>query len=110
LAFSPDGAILYVADSGRTHDPDAPHHIRAFDVVDNCRLTGSRVIAEIELCIPDGFRVDVQCNLWTSAGDGDHCLASDGTLLGKIKIPELVANLTFGGPRRNRLFITANTS
>jgi gluconolactonase len=49
-------------------------------------------------------------NLWSSAGDGVHCFAPDGTLLGKILVPQTVANLTFGGPRRNRLFIAATTS
>ena len=49
-------------------------------------------------------------NLWTSAGDGVHCFAADGTLLGKIRVPEVVANVAFGGPKRNRLFITATTS
>jgi len=54
--------------------------------------------------------VDADGNLWTSAADGVHCYAPDGTILGKIKIPEVVANLTFGGPRKNRLFITATSS
>ena len=110
LAFSPHGKTLYVADSARSHDPQAPHHIRAFEVIDASRLGASRVFAVIEPGIPDGFRIDVQGNLWTSAGDGIQCFAPDGTLLGKIRLPEKVANLTFGGPRRNRLFITANTS
>lgn len=110
LAFSPDGNTLYVADSARTHDPAAPHHIRALEVLEHCRLGQSRVFAEIEPGIPDGLRVDVQGNVWTSAGDGIQCFAADGTLLGKILLPEKVANLTFGGPRRNRLFIAANTS
>lgn len=110
LAFSPDGKTLYVADSARSHDPQAPHHIRAFEVIDASGLGASRVFAVIEPGIPDGFRIDVQGNLWTSAGDGIQCFAPDGTLLGKIRLPEKVANLTFGGPRRNRLFIAANTS
>ena len=53
----------------------------------------------------DGLRVDVHGNVWLCAGDGVHCHAPDGTLLGKILIPEAVANLCFGGPKRNRLFI-----
>lgn len=110
LAFSPDGNTLYVADSARSHDPSGPHHLRALDVLDNCRLGRSRLFAEIEPGIPDGLRVDVQGNVWTSAGDGIQCFDPDGVLLGKILLPEKVANLTFGGPRRNRLFITANTS
>ena len=110
LAFSPDEKILYIADSGVSHDPEAPHHIRAFDVGDDGQITNSRVFAEVGPGLPDGFRLDTEGNIWTSAADGVHCYAPDGTLLGKIKIPEVVANLTFGGPRRNRLFITGTTS
>jgi len=110
LAFSPDEKILYIADSAASHDPNAPHHIRAFDVVDGRKLTNSRVFCDIKGgSIPDGFRVDVNGNVWTSA-DGVECYAPDGTLLGRIKVPEVVANVTFGGKRRNRLFITATTS
>ena len=58
----------------------------------------------------DGFRVDTAGNVWTSAADGVHCFAPDGTLLGKILIPEPVANVEFGGPKRNRLFICATSS
>jgi gluconolactonase len=58
----------------------------------------------------DGFRVDRVGRIWASAQDGVHCHGSDGTLIGKIRIPEIVSNLTFGGPRRNRLFITATSS
>jgi len=110
LAFSPDEKILYVADSGVSHDPEGPHHIRAFDVAGDGALSGGGVFAEIDPGLPDGFRLDTEGNLWTSAGDGVHCYAPDGTLLGKIKIPEVVANLTFGGARRNRLFIAATSS
>lgn len=110
LAFSPDEKTLYVADSAGSHDPAAPHHIRAFDVVDGRRLTNSRVFCDIKTGIPDGFRIDVQGNLWTSTHAGVECYAPDGTLLGRINVPEIVANVTFGGKRRNRLFITATTS
>jgi gluconolactonase len=58
----------------------------------------------------DGLRVDANGHLWLSAGDGVHCHAPDGTLLGKIRVPETVANLCFGGPKLNRLFICATTS
>jgi gluconolactonase len=54
--------------------------------------------------------VDRNGNVWTSAGDGVHCFAPDGTLLGKILTPEVVANVCFGGPKRNRLFICATSS
>lgn len=110
LAFSEDEKILYIADSGRSHDPDGPHHIRALDVADDNTLSNSRVFCEVNPGVPDGFRVDVQGNVWTSCGDGVICFAKDGTALGKINIPQIVANLTFGGPKRNRLFIAANKS
>lgn len=110
LAFSPDETKLYVADSARSHDETAPSHIRVFDVVDGTALENGRVFCDLDNGIPDGFRVDIAGNVWTSAGDGVHCFAPDGTLLGKILVPQTVANLTFGGPRRNRLFITATRS
>lgn len=110
LAFSPDESILYIADSGFSHDPDGPHHIRAFDVGEDGKLSNGRVFAEVAPGVPDGFRVDIEGNVWTSCQDGVICIAPDGTALGKIRIPTMVANLTFGGPRRNRLFITATKS
>ncbi len=110
LAFSADERLLYVADSGRSHAADAPHHIRVFDVSDNGRLSNGRVFAEIDPGIPDGFRIDVDGNLWVGAGDGVHCFDAHGQLLGKILTPETVANLTFGGPKRNRLFIAATST
>jgi len=110
LAFSPDETILYIADSAVSHDPQGPHHIRAFDVGEDNGLRNSRVFAEINPGLPDGFRPDVSGNIWTSAGDGIHCYSPAGERLGKILIPELTANLTFGGSRRNRLFITSSSS
>jgi gluconolactonase len=58
----------------------------------------------------DGIRVDTDGNLWSSAGDGVHCIAPDGTLLGKILVPEIVSNICFGGRGKQMLFITATTS
>ena len=110
LAFSPDEKILYVADSAGSHDPEAPCHIRAFDVVDGKRLVNGRVFCNIKTGVPDGFRMDVNGNLWTSTHAGVECYAPDGALLGRINVPEIVANVCFGGTRRNRLFITATTS
>jgi len=110
LAFSPDEKTLYIADSGVTHDPSWPHHIRAFDVVNGKQLKKSRVFAVIDKAFPDGFRLDSEGHVWTSSGAGVACYHPDGTLLGRVKIPEFVSNLTFGGERRNRLFITATTS
>ena len=104
LAFSPDETRLYVADS------DDDRHIRVFDVAADGSCSGGAVFAVIDNGFPDGFRFDAAGNLWTSAGDGIHCFAPDGVLLGKIAVPETVANLTFGGPARDRLFITATTA
>lgn len=110
LAFSPDETRLYVADSGASHKESAPRHIRVFDVVDGRTLENPQVFCHLDSGFPDGIRLDVQGNLWSSAMDGVHCFSPDGTLIGKIKVPQTVANLTFGGPRRNRLFICATNS
>jgi len=110
IAFSPDESRLYIADTGGTHRKNGNHHIRVFDVVDGRRLANGRVFAEVTPGFADGLRVDTDGDVWTSAGDGVHCYAPDGTLLGKVRVPEVVSNLAFGGPRRNRLFITATTS
>lgn len=110
LAFSPDETKLYVADSGASHDDAAPRHIRVFDVAADGALRNGRVFIEMQSGVPDGMRLDEHGNVWTSAEDGVHCYAPDGALLGKILIPEVVANLTFGGFNRNRLFIAATSS
>ncbi|HYP70337.1 MAG TPA: SMP-30/gluconolactonase/LRE family protein [Variovorax sp.] len=111
LAFSPDERLLYVADTGATHVDNGPRHIRSFAVSsDGASLSGGEVFAECEAGLIDGFRVDVHGNLWASAADGVHCFAPDGTLLGKIRVPEVVANVCFGGAKLNRLFICGTTS
>jgi gluconolactonase len=110
LAFSADERQLFVADSGRSHAPDAPHHIRVFDVTDGRKLTNGRVFATIDPGVPDGFRLDEDGNLWVGAGDGVHCFDPNGKLIGKILTPEAVANVTFGGAKRNRLFIAATST
>jgi gluconolactonase len=111
LAFSPDESLLYVADSGLTHRIDGPRHLRRFTVsADGRTLSGGEVFATCPVNVYDGFRIDAQGNLWLSAGDGVHCHASDGSLLGKIRIAEPVANLCFGGSKLNRLFVCAMTS
>jgi gluconolactonase len=104
IAFSPDETRLFVADSGQ------PRHMRVFDVVDGKRLTNGRVFAECDAGCFDGFRFDTEGHLWTSTKAGVSCYAPDGELLGKLRVPEAVANLTFGGPKKNRLFIAATTS
>jgi gluconolactonase len=109
LCFSPDETLLYVAESGGSHDKDVAPVIRRFGVTHG-GVTGGEVFATLDHGIPDGIRCDVNGNLWSSAGDGVHVFAPDGALLGKILVPQRVSNLTFGGARRNRLFITATTS
>jgi gluconolactonase len=109
LAFSVDESVLYVADSGVTHTPGGNHHIRRFEVQADGSLHGGAPLMNVPR-FPDGFRIDELDNIWTSAGDGVYCYAPDGTLLGKVLVPEGVANLVFGGVRRNRLFITATSS
>jgi gluconolactonase len=110
LAFSPDEKRLYVVDSG------GPAHIRVFDVANGARLAGSRVFAECKPGTADGVRTDTGGNVWCSQGwgdpreDGVRCHAPDGTLIGKILLPETAANLCFGGPKKSRLFICASTS
>ncbi len=110
LAFSPDESLLYIVDTGATHQADGPHHVRRFKVAANGTLSGGEVFATCPVGLYDGLRVDARGNLWLSAGDGVHCHAPDGTLLGKILIPETVANVCFGGAKLNRLFICGTTS
>jgi len=108
LAFSPDETRLYVADTGRMFGNDA-QHIRVFDMMGG-RPAGGRVFHVIAPGCADGFRMDSDGNLWSSAADGVHCISPEGDLLGKILVPELVSNLCFGGRAKHQLFITATTS
>jgi gluconolactonase len=113
LAFSVDERQLYVSDSAR-------RHIRVFSVTgsvagdggpdDGPGLAGGAVFATCDAGTFDGVRLDSAGRIWAAAGDGLHCFDPDGTLLGKVRVPETVANFTFGGPRRNRLFICASSS
>lgn len=110
LAFSADESVLYVAESGSSHDAGVPSVIRSFKLDDTGRILSDDVFATIDRGLPDGMRVDMAGNLWSSASDGIHCFHPDGTRLGKILVPEVVSNLCFGGVRGNRLLITATTS
>ena len=105
LAFSPDETRLYIAETGDQTRPDPKQFIRAYDVDADGRLTGGDVFHKIEPGYADGFRVDEDGNLWSSAADGVHCIDASGKLLGKILIPHPVSNLCFGGAAKNRLFI-----
>jgi gluconolactonase len=111
LAFSADEKLLYIADTGTTHIKNGPRHIRVAELsADGRVLEPAKLFATCTVGLFDGFRLDTSGNLWTSAGDGVHVYAPDAALIGKIKAPEVVANLCFGGPRRNRLYICGTTS
>lgn len=104
LVFSADEHYLFVCDS-------RANHVRKFAVsADGVSLSGGEVVVTAAAGSFDNIRLDADGRLWVGAGeDGVHCYA-DGTLIGRIRVPELAANITFGGPRRNRMFIAANTS
>jgi gluconolactonase len=112
ICFSQDEKKLYVIDSG------GPSHIRVFDVdIDKGEVAHSKVF--VDNFAPgdtDGMRCDVDGNIWCSMGwadpkeDGVRCYSPAGELLGKIHLPETCANLVFGGPLRNRLYMCASTS
>jgi gluconolactonase len=110
LAFSPDESFLYISDTGATHGPDGPRHIRRFQVSADGTLSGGEVFATSTSGFFDGFRLDVDGRIWTSTAEGVHVYDPDGTLLGKVLVPEVVANVEFGGAKRNHLFICGTTS
>jgi gluconolactonase len=110
LCFSPDFTKLYVADSG------SPRDIRVFDVVSKGTLKHNRKFADMNPGLADGIRADIDGNIWASAGwagagfDGVHIFSPDGALIGRIELPEVCSNVTFGGPKKNRLFMTGSMS
>ncbi len=109
LCFSPDESRLYVTDTGIQFDATAKRCIRVFDMGDDGRtLRNGRVFHTVSPGNADGIRCDEDGNVWSSAGDGVHCLAPDGTLLGKITVPCTVSNLTFGDRHYSRLFLCAS--
>ncbi len=111
LAFSPDERRLYIAETGDQNQQSPRQYIRAFDVqADGRTLSGGDIFHKIEPGYCDGMRVDEDGNIWSSAADGIHCISPSGELLGRIFVPHVVANLTFGGPAKNRLFIGASTT
>jgi gluconolactonase len=103
LCFSPDEKNLYIADSGK------PHHIRVFDV-ESDELKNGKIFCVIDKGVPDGIRCDERGNVWSSAGDGVQVFLPDGKLVGKILVPEVPANLCFGGSDGKSLFMTARHS
>ncbi|MEM7219620.1 MAG: SMP-30/gluconolactonase/LRE family protein [Pseudomonadota bacterium] len=116
LAFSPDYSVLYISDTGSSHHPGHPNQIHAFDVAADMTLTNQRTLCDLGPALTDGFRVDTQGRIWSSAGwagaghDGVQVFLPDGTKIGAIHLPESVSNLCFGGVKRNRLFMTGSQS
>jgi gluconolactonase len=102
LAFSLDESLLYVADT-------RANNVRVFDVGDDS-LSGGGVFATYEEGSVDGLRLDETGRVWVAAGPAVLCYDPDGTLIGRLRLPETASNLVFGGPKRNRLFVTASTS
>ena len=121
LCFSPDFKKLYIADTGSTHYPEAPKNIRVYDV-DGTKLKGGREFISMKLAgfkeagLADGIRCDTDGNVWVGAGwvgegyDGVHIFAPNGDRIGHIHLPEICANLCFGGPKRNKLFMCGSQS
>jgi gluconolactonase len=120
LCFSPDFRRCYVADTGQSHYPEAKSVIWVYDVDTDRRLRNGREFANMEMDgrtgFADGIRCDEDGNVWAGMGwvgdgyDGVHVFAPDGTRIGQIRMPEIVANVAFGGTKRNRLFMAASTS
>ena len=109
IAFSRDESVLYIVDTGASHRKNGPRHIRKFEVQGE-KLVDRGLFAESTNGFFDGLRLDSDGRIWTSAGDGVHCYDPDGTLIGKVKVQEVVANVCFGGPKRNYLYICGTTS
>ena len=117
LAFSPDWKRLYVADTG-----PGPRDIKVFDVGDNGTIANGRLFTDMMVdgikCGPDGLRVDIYGNVWCASNAGSAALGYSGVivfnpsgeLIGRIRLPEACANVCFGGPKRNRLFMTGSQS
>ena len=126
LCFSPDYKKLYIADTGASHYKEAPKNIQVYDVVEGSKLAKGREFVSMAMEVggqkvaglADGIRCDTDGNIWSSAGwaevgdgyDGVHIFSPEGQRIGQIKLPEVCSNVCFGGPRRNRLFMTASQS
>ena len=124
IVFSPDYRRLYVASTGKgpgDTGPGGKGEVYVFDVGSDKRLSNRRLftncIVEDVKCAPDGLRADVDGNIWMSSNagravgyNGVTVWSPAGKLLGRIRLPEVAANICFGGPKRNRLFICASQS
>jgi len=120
ICFSPDYKKVYVADTGSSHYPQAPKNIKVWDV-DGTKLRNGKQYCSMELQgkgagMADGIRADMEGNIWVAAGwvgdgyDGVHIFAPNGDRIGQILLPEICANVCFGGARRNRLFMCGSQS
>jgi gluconolactonase len=124
LCFSPDYKKVYIADTGASHYKEAPKNIRVFDI-DGKKLKNGKEYVSMEMQLAngkkvagfaDGIRCDTEGNVWVGAGwvgdgyDGVQVFSPDGTRIGQILLPEICANICFGGPKRNRLFMAASQS
>jgi gluconolactonase len=124
LTFSPDFRRLYVASTGKgpgDTGPGGKGEVYVFDVGADNRLSNRRLFTDCTIdevkCGPDGLRCDVAGNLWVSSNAGRALGYSGvtvwnpaGKLIGRIRLPEVCGNITFGGPKRNRLFMAASQS
>ena len=138
LCFSPDYKKLYIADTGSSHYKEAPKNIKVWDVTDARKLGNGREFCSMKMTgqlfsrlgggggtvgldetfagMADGIRCDTEGNVWVGAGwvgpgyDGVHIFSPEGQRIGLILLPEICANICFGGPRRNRLFMAASQS
>src|SRR5438132_991158 len=127
LCFSPDYKKLYIADTGASHYEKAPKNIMVYEIIDESRLGRGKEYVSMKMKpigsdkpemagFADGIRADVDGNIWVGAGwvgagyDGVHVFAPDGTRIGVILLPEICANICFGGAKRNRLFMAASQS
>jgi gluconolactonase len=99
---------MYIAESGVQFASDPVQHIRVFEVLEGRRLTGGRVFHKVSPGFSDGLRCDEDGRVWSSAGDGVHCIAPEGQMLGKIITGCTVSNMTFGGRNKCRLFMCAS--
>ena len=121
LCFSPDYKQLYICDTGSTHYPEAKNIIKVYDASDGKSLRNGRQFISMEIAgkgsgLADGIRADTDGNIWTGAGwvgpgyDGVHVFTPAGERIGMILLPEICANVCFGGTHRNRLFMAASQS
>ncbi len=104
ITMSQDEKKLYVSDTGENIK-----HLYCYDLKDG-KVSNKKLIYDFKPFFSDGFRCDIDGNIWTSAGKAIKCFNNNLELIGQLKIPELVSNLEFGGMEGNILYITATTS